>query len=95
MRMLLDFPLQAMEPPKPLVREVHEEIWNVSVIWGNGNGRQSENTRSRQVCSAAIPAEEERSNERGHRASDLMINCVCECSCVYLCVYARVQDVSF
>lgn len=68
MLMLLDFPLQAMKTPKPLVREVHEEIWNVSVIRGNGNGRQSENTRGRQVHSAAIPAKEERGNEWGHRS---------------------------
>lgn len=45
-----------------------EEIWNVSVIWGNGNGRQSENMRGRQVHSEAIPAKEERSNEWGHRS---------------------------
>lgn len=45
-----------------------EEIWNVSVIWGNGNGRQSENRRARQVPSEAIPAKEERSNEWEHRS---------------------------
>lgn len=93
MLMLLDFPWQAMEPPKPLVREVPEEIWNVSVIWGNGNGRQSEKMRGRQVHSEAIPAKEERSNEWEHW-SRWFSDCVCECSCVYLCVHVRIQDVS-
>lgn len=66
----------------------------MSVIWGNRNGRQSENTRSRQVVERPFQPKRREVMNGSNGTSDLMINCVCECSCVYFCVHARIQDVS-